>query len=170
MCVSSATTLVVESTLAFAPTKSCWEVCIWAEAEELSRKMWVTHWPTHQKNQQFPKESVLWARVSAARGGLIWWNLWNPMIVSTRILEFVWICKDQNFDSIQRKPTGFPQAKLSKLRSTYGRLARLLPILPSVEQEILGASASQRLRARQSRCEVPDGYDKDWNHWAISIF
>lgn len=32
MCVSSATTLVVESTLAFVPMQSCWKVCIWTEA------------------------------------------------------------------------------------------------------------------------------------------
>jgi len=32
-------------------------------------------------------------------------------------------------------------------------------------EEILGAGASQRLRARQSRCEVPDGYDKETLKW-----
>lgn len=39
-------------------------------------------------------------------------------------------------------------------------------------QEILGNAASERLRTRRTRCEAPDGYDKDTSGWKqiLSIY
>lgn len=125
-------------------------------------------WPTDQHIRicQVPKESVIWAWVSAARGGLIWWNLWQAMIASTRILEFIYIYNIHEFaicfkilTAFIRKSTGF---KGGKTQIFFFKWQARKILTTRWVQEILGAShASQRLRARQSRCEVPDGYDKD---------
>ena len=136
MCVSSATTLVVESTLAFVPMQSCWKVCIWTEAAGWNVARCVDPLTNASESAKFLRKVSFEPEYQQLEAAWSWWNLWQAMIVSTRIFEFIyiyiWICHLlQNFDSIYKEVHRIQRGQNSECFFLNGRRARFWPPVES---------------------------------------